>query len=143
MQTISILKLISAASFAFIYQNNLYFSWHRSTAHDEYGSWEQRTQNGRFQEVTGGQELSSENGRLPFKTGELEHIKKAQTDQSIQNVFFFLLFWKEMTHKPKWQLRLMFFILCYNWKTLPFIKDYRCSEIFLTAMLLLSLKPVL
>ena len=33
-----------------------------------------RSQNGRFQEETGGRELSFENGRLPFKTGELKHM---------------------------------------------------------------------
>ena len=32
------------------------------------------SQNVRFQEETGGRELSSQNGSLPFKTGELAHI---------------------------------------------------------------------
>ena len=36
----------------------------------------------------------------------------------------------------------MFFILCDTWKTLLFKKVYRCPEIVLSAMLLLSLKPV-
>ena len=35
-----------------------------------------------------------------------------------------------------------FFILCDNWKTLVFLKIQHYSEIFLGAMLLLSLKPV-
>ena len=39
-------------------------------------------------------------------------------------------------------LRWMFFNLCDSWKTLLFIKVYRCSAIFLSAMLLLSLKLV-
>ena len=39
-------------------------------------------------------------------------------------------------------LRWMFFILCDTWKKLLFMKVYRCSEIVLSAMLLLSLKPV-
>ena len=39
-------------------------------------------------------------------------------------------------------LRSMFFILCDTWKTLLFMKVYRCSETVLSAMLLLSLKPV-
>ena len=36
----------------------------------------------------------------------------------------------------------MFFILYDNWKTLLFMKVYHYSEIFLSAMFLLSLKPV-
>ena len=36
----------------------------------------------------------------------------------------------------------MFFILCDTWKTLPFMKVYRCSETVLSDILLLSLKPV-
>ena len=36
----------------------------------------------------------------------------------------------------------MSFTLCDNWKTLLFVKVYRYFEIFLTTMLLLSLKPV-
>ena len=36
----------------------------------------------------------------------------------------------------------MFFILCDNWKTLLFLKVFRYTEIFLTAMLLFTLKPV-
>ena len=36
----------------------------------------------------------------------------------------------------------MFFNPCDNWKTILFIKVYRYSEVFLTAMLLLSLKSV-
>ena len=39
-------------------------------------------------------------------------------------------------------LRWMSFTLCDNWKTLLFVKVYRYFEIFLTTMLLLSLKPV-
>ena len=37
-------------------------------------------------------------------------------------------------------LRWMFFILCDTWKKLLFMKVYRCCEIVLSAMLLLSLK---
>ena len=33
------------------------------------------SQNGRFQEEMGGRELSSQSGRLPLKTGELEHMR--------------------------------------------------------------------
>ena len=32
------------------------------------------SQNGRFQEKTGGRELPYQNESLPFKTGELEHM---------------------------------------------------------------------
>ena len=71
---------------------------------------------------------------------------------------FFLFVWKETTHKP---LKVAaaktlfssayvigttcfdeyFFILCDNWKTLLFMKVYLYSEIFLSVMLLLCLKP--
>ena len=71
----------------------------------------------------------------------------------------FLIFFKKKrpTNLSKWQLqnpflqrvcywynllRWMFFILCDNWKTLLFMKVCRYSEIFLSAMLLLFLKPV-
>ena len=36
------------------------------------------SQNGRFSETTEGRELSSQNSKLPFKTGELEHIQKGR-----------------------------------------------------------------
>ena len=36
----------------------------------------------------------------------------------------------------------MFFILCDTWNTLLFMKVYRYSETVLSAMLLLSLKPL-
>ena len=36
----------------------------------------------------------------------------------------------------------MFFIPCDNWKILLFIKVYRLSKVILTAMLVVSLKPV-
>ena len=39
-------------------------------------------------------------------------------------------------------LRWMFFILCENWKALLFMIVYRYSEILLTVMSLLSLKPL-
>ena len=87
---------------------------------------------------------------LPLK------CKKSQTDQSIRHVFY--IFWKETTHKLlKWQMQKSFFpvcmllvqltsmnvfILCDNCEILLFVKVHRYSEIFLTAMLLLSLKPV-
>ena len=71
--------------------------------------------------------------------------------------YTFFTVWKETTHKPLkiatakkpflqsvcyWYnlLRWMFFILCDNRKALFFIKVYLCSDIFLTIMLLLSLK---
>ena len=67
--------------------------------------------------------------------------------------------WKETSHKPLkvaaainpflqyvsyWYnlLQWIFFILCDNWKTLFFMKVCRYFEIFLSTMLLLSLKPV-
>ena len=85
----------------------------------------------------------------------LEMQKKTQTDQSIPCVFLLCLKRNDpQTFKCQLQksfppvcmlllkLALMFFILCDNWKTLLFMKVCRYSEIFLSAMLLLSLKPV-
>ena len=87
----------------------------------------------------------------------LEMQKKTQTDQSIPCVFLLCLkrndpqtFKSGSCKNPFLQcvcywynlLRWMFFILCDNWKTLLFMKVCRYSEIFLSAMLLLSLKPV-
>ena len=87
-----------------LWQKNKCCCWYESTAHDEDGGQEQRThlisllgakifavwstrkiykyltvksrspQNGKFQGETGGQELSSQNGSLLFKPGELEHM---------------------------------------------------------------------
>ena len=85
------------------------------------------------------------------------NTKKTETDQSIPHVFFLCLkrnnsqtFESSGCKNPFPQcvcywcnlLRWMFFVLCNNWKTLLCIKVYRYSEIFLTDMLLLSLKPV-
>ena len=87
----------------------------------------------------------------------LEMQKKTRTDQSIPRVFLLCLkrndpqtFKSGSCKNPFLQcvcycynlLRWMFFILCDNWKTLLFMKVCRYSEIFLSAMLLLSLKPV-
>ena len=85
----------------------------------------------------------------------LEMQKKTQTDWSIPCVFLLCLKRNDpQTFKCQLQksfppvcmlllkLALMFFILCDNWKTLLFMKVCRYSEIFLSAMLLLSLKPV-
>ena len=87
----------------------------------------------------------------------LEMRKKTRTDQSIPRIFLLYLKRKDpQTFKsgsckksffPVCMLLLqlawrMFFLLCDNWKTLLFIKACRCSETFLRAMLLLSLKPV-
>ena len=36
--------------------------------------WTCFSQNGRFRDQTGGQEITSQNGSLPFKTGGLEHM---------------------------------------------------------------------
>ena len=87
----------------------------------------------------------------------LEMQKKTRTDQSIPRVFLLCLkrndpqtFTSASCKNPFLQcvcywynlLRWMFFILCDNWKTLLFMKVCRYSEIFLSAMLLLSLKPV-
>ena len=38
--------------------------------------WTCLPQNGRFRDQTRGQETTSQNGSLPFKTGGLEHIKQ-------------------------------------------------------------------
>ena len=87
-----------------LWQKNKCCCWYESTAHDEVGGQEQRThlisllgakifavwstrkiykyltvksrspQNGKFQGETGGQELSSQNGSLLFKPGELDHM---------------------------------------------------------------------
>ena len=85
----------------------------------------------------------------------LEMQKKTRTDQSIPRVFLLCLkrndpqtFKSGSCKNPFLQcvcywynlLRWMFFILCDNWKTLLFMKVCRYSEIFLSAMLLLSLK---
>ena len=85
------------------------------------------------------------------------NTKKTRTDQSIPRVFLLCLkrndpqtFTSASCKNPFLQcvcywynlLRWMFFILCDNWKTLLFMKVCRYSEIFLSAMLLLSLKPV-
>ena len=82
------------------------------------------------------------------------NARATETNQSIR----FYSVWKETTHKPLKvaaakpfspvymllvQLASMsIFILYDNWKTLLFIIVYRYSVIILTAMLLLSLKPV-
>ena len=84
----------------------------------------------------------------------LEMQKKTRTDQSIPRVFLLCLKRNDphsgSCKNPFLQcvyycynlLRWMFFVLCDNWKTLLFMKVCRYSEIFLSAMLLLSLKPV-
>ena len=87
----------------------------------------------------------------------LEMQKKTRTDPSIPRAFLLCLkrndpqtFKSGSCKNPFLQcvcycynlLRWMFFILCDNWKTLLFMKVCRYSEIFLSAMLLLSLRPV-
>ena len=87
----------------------------------------------------------------------LEMQKKTQADQNIPRVFLLCLkrndpqTFKSGSCKNLFLqcvcycynlLRWMFFILCDKWKTLFFMKVCRCSETFLSAMLLLSLKPV-
>ena len=85
----------------------------------------------------------------------LEMLKKARTDQNIPRVFLLFLkrndpqtFKSGSCKNPFLQcvcycynlFRRMFFILCDNLNTLLFMKVCRYSEIFLSAMLLLSLK---
>ena len=87
----------------------------------------------------------------------LEMQKKTRTDQSIPRVFLLCLkrndpqtFKSDSCKNPFLQclcycynlLGWRFFILCDNWKKMLFMKVCRYSEIFLSAMLLLSLKPV-
>ena len=84
-------------------------------------------------------------------------MQKTRTGQSIPRVFLLCLKrnnpqtfksgrWKNSFLQPVFYcynlLRWMFFVLCDNWKALLLMKVYRYSEIFLSAMLLLSLKPV-
>ena len=87
----------------------------------------------------------------------LEMQKKTRTDQSIPRVFLVCLkrnnpetfksgscknfFLQCVCYRYNF-LWWMFFILCDNWKTLLFMKVCCCSEIFLSAMLLFSLRPV-
>ena len=89
--------------------------------------------------------------RLTLNAWELEGLK-------IYHTLFYSL-WKE-THKPLtfkrgsfkkaflqcvcyWYnlLQWIFFFPCHLWKALFFMEVYHYSEVFLTAMLLLSLKP--
>ena len=92
-----------------------------------------------------------------FRLLSPRNAKKTQTDQNIPCVFPLCLkrndpqtFKSGSCKNPFLQcvcyyynlLRWMFFILCDTWKKLLFMKVYRCSEIVLSAMLLLSLKPV-
>ena len=113
--------------------------------------------------VTSNQISTYINLNLPL-TGSIYFIflpremqKKSQTDQSIPCIFLLCLkrndlqtFKSGSCKNPFLQclcycynlLRWMFFILCNNWKTLLFMKVCHYSEIFLSAMLLLSLKPV-
>ena len=72
------------------------------------------------------------------------NARKTQTDQSIPDVSLLCLK-RNDTHK--WQREKLFsplrlFVLCDIWKTLLFIIVYSYSEIVLTTMLLLSLKPL-
>ena len=113
--------------------------------------------------VTSNQISTYRNLNLPLTSSiyfvflPLEMQKKTQTDQSIPCVFLLCLkrnnpqtFKSGSCKNPFLQclcycynlLRWMFFILCNNWKTLLFMKVCHYSEIFLSAMLLLSLKPV-
>ena len=95
--------------------------------------------------------------RTYFVFEPLEMQKKTRTDQGIPRVFLLCLkrnnpqtFKSGSCINPFLQsvcycynlLRWMFFILCDNWTTLLFMKVCRYFEIFLSAMLLLSLKPV-
>ena len=86
-----------------------------------------------------------------------EMQKKTRTDQSIPQVCLLCLkkndpqTFKSGSCKSSFLqcvcscyklLRWIIFSLCDNWKTLLFTKVCHCSEIFLSAMLLLFLKPV-
>ena len=87
----------------------------------------------------------------------LEIQRKLKQTKVYHTLFHFV--WKETTDKPLKEAasktlffsvdyhwlnlrRWKFFIPCDNWKALLFIKVYRFSEVILTAMVMLSLKPV-
>ena len=81
-------------------------------------------------------------------------MQKRLKQTKVYHTFFYFVS-KRTTHKPlkgelqkpispvgmlSVQIASMHFILCDNWKALLFIKVYRFSPIFLTVMMLLSLK---